>query len=238
VASRHCKPDGCLIVDDPVAFLHPLPIDELWGVGEVTGGVLRSLGIATIGDLARMPKTVLREAVGEASARHLLKVAWGDDPSPVEESSGEAKSTGAEETFEHDLDDEDAIAAELLRLSDRIASRLVDAGVRARTITVKIRTADFNTYTRSVTIRVPTSDVWTIFQTACEAYGAFRRGRRALRLLGVTGSGLVEGEVPEQLTFETKPRYAEAEEALAKVRKKFGRSALRFARLMRDDARD
>ena len=238
VASRHCKPDGCLIVDDPIAFLHPLPIEELWGVGEATADVLRSLGIATIGDLAAMPRTVLRGAVGEASARHLHKVASGHDPSPVETSRGENKSTGAEETFEHDLDDEDAIAAELLRLSDRIASRLVDARVRARTITVKIRTADFNTYTRSVTIRVPTSDAWTIFQTAREAYGAFRRGRRAIRLLGVTGSGLIEGEVLEQLTFESKPKYAEAEQALAKVRKKFGRSALRFARLMRDDARE
>lgn len=231
VASRVCKPDGALIVDDPVAFLHPLPIEELWGVGDATAGVLRGLGIATIADLAHMPRSVLREAVGDAAASHLHTVAWGIDPSPVAQ-RGDNKSVGAEETFETDIDDEDAIAAELLRLSDRVASRLVDAGMRARTITVKIRTADFNTYTRSQTIRVPTSDAWTIFQTACSAYRAFRRGRRSLRLLGVTGSGLVEGEVPEQLTLEPKPKYAQAEYALSSVRKRFGKGALRFARLL------
>jgi DNA polymerase-4 len=235
VASRHCKPDGVLIVDDPVAFLHPLPIEELWGVGDTTADVLRSFGIVTIADLAHMPRSVLREAVGDASAAHLHTVAWGIDPSRVQ-SRGDNKSVGAEETFEKDLDDEDALTGELLRLSDRVASRLVDADVRARTITVKIRTADFNTFTRSTTVRVATSDAWTIFQNARKAYGAFRRGRRSLRLLGVTASGLVDGEVSEQLTFDAQPKYAEAEEALSKVRKRFGRSALRFAKLL-DDGR-
>lgn len=235
VASRTCKPDGVLLVDDPVAFLHPLPIEELWGVGDVTAERLRKLGIATIGDLANMPRGVLRGSVGEASSYHLHTVAWGSDPSPVESRGDGNKSVGAEETFAHDLDDEDALAGELLRLSDRVASRLVDAKVRARTITVKIRTADFNTYTRSATLRVPTSDAWTIFQTARGAYEAFRRGRRTIRLLGVTGSGLVEGPLPQQLTLDPTPKYAEAEEALSKVRKKFGRSALRFAKLLKTD---
>ena len=189
VASRTCKPDGVLLVDDPVSFLHPLPIEELWGVGDTTAGVLRGMGIATIGDLASFPKSVLRDRVGPASAGHLHAVAWGIDPSPVH-GRGSAKSVGAEETFSSDLDDEDALAGELLRLADRVASRLMDAGVRARTITVKIRTADFNTYTRSATLRVPTADAWTIFQTARDAFQAFRRGRRTIRLLGVTGSGL------------------------------------------------
>ena len=236
VASKACKPDGVLLVDDPVAFLHPLPIEELWGVGESTATTLRGIGITTIGELAHMPKAVLKGAVGNASASHLHTVAWGIDPSRVSP-RGESKSVGAEETFERDLDDEDEIAGELLRLSDRIASRLTDAGVRARTITVKIRTADFNTFTRSATIRVPTSDAWTIFSTARQAYGAFRRGRRSLRLLGVTGSGLSEGAQPEQLTLEPKPKYAEAEEALSLVRKRFGRGALRFAKLLRPEAK-
>jgi DNA polymerase-4 len=234
VASRTCKPDGVLLVDDPVAFLHPLPIEELWGVGEKTASVLRGFGVATIGDVAHMPRSVLREAVGDAGAGHLHKVSWGIDPSPVEQ-RGDNKSVGAEETFEHDIDDEDAISAELLRLSDRVASRLVEGDVRARTVTVKIRVSDFSTYTRSKTIRVPTSDAWTIFATAREAYTAFRRGKRAVRLLGVTGSGLVECPVPEQLTLEPQPRYADAERALARVRKRFGRKALGFARLLRED---
>ena len=237
VASRTCKPDGVLLVDDPIAFLHPLPIEELWGVGEVTANSLRRLGITTIGDLARFPKGVLRKTAGDASSRHLHAVAWGRDPSPVG-SRARSKSVGAEETFERDIDDADELAAELLRLSDRVASRLVDTDTRARTITVKIRLADFETYTRSATLRSPSSDAWTIFQTARTAFEAFRRGRRSVRLLGVTGSGLVRGPVPEQLSLEPKPRYAEAEAALAKVRKRFGRGALRFARLIGEDRRE
>jgi hypothetical protein len=113
----------------------------------------------------------------------------------------------------------------------------VDSGFRARTIVVKIRTADFNTYPRSATIKVPTSDAWTIFQTARGAYESFRRGRRSLRLVGVTGTGLVEGAVPEQLTLDPKPKYAEAEQALSNVRKRFGRSSVRFAKLLRPEGR-
>jgi DNA polymerase-4 len=231
VASRACKPDGVFIVDDPVAFLHPLPIEDLWGVGEATAAVLRPLGISTIGELAHMPVGVLRAAVGPASSRHLHAVAWGRDPSPVA-SRDDARSVGAEETFETDLDTDDALEAELLRLSDRVASRLVKAGVRARTITVKLRLADFKTHTRSATLKVPTDDVWTIFATAQESYRGFRRGKRALRLLGVTASHLVSGPVSEQLSFGRKPAYAEAEKAMARVRKRFGDAAVRLARLV------
>ena len=233
VASRTCKPDGVLLVDDPVAFLHPLPVEELWGVGEITATALRRLGITTIGDLARFPKDVLKQTVGPASSSHLHAVAWGRDPSPVVERAA-SKSVGAEETFERDIDDDDELAAELLRLSDRVASRLTEAKMRARTITVKIRLADFETFTRSATIKTQTSDAWTILQTARDAFGSFRRGRRSVRLLGVTASGIVRGPLSEQLSLEPAPRYAEAEQALAKVRERFGRSALRFARLLDD----
>jgi DNA polymerase IV len=81
VASRTCKPDGVLLVDDPIAFLHPMSIEELWGVGEITATSLRRLGITTIGELAEFPKDVLRQAVGTASSHHLHAVAWGRDPS-------------------------------------------------------------------------------------------------------------------------------------------------------------
>jgi DNA polymerase-4 len=236
VASRTCKPNGVLLVDDPVSFLHPMPIEELWGVGETTANALRRLGISTIGDLANYPETMLKHSVGDAASRHLHAVSWGRDPSPVEERAAN-KSVGAEETFERDIDDEDALHAELLRLSDRVASRLTEAEVRARTITVKIRLADFETFTRSATIRTPTNDAWTVFQTARGAYSAFPRGRRSVRLLGVTGSGLVSGPLPEQLSLEPKPRYAEAEAALAKVRERFGRESLRFAKLL-DERRE
>jgi DNA polymerase-4 len=110
------------------------------------------------------------------------------------------------------------------------------AELRARTVTLKIRVADFNTYTRSNTLRVPTSDVWTIFATARDAYRGFRRGRRTIRLLGVTGSGLISGEVSEQLSLDPSPDYAGAEQALTSVRKKFGSDAVKLARLIGDKA--
>jgi DNA polymerase IV len=231
VASRACKPNGVLVVNDPIAFLHPLPIEDLWGVGDVTAEKLRLLGISTIGELAQMPVGVLRAAVGAASSAHLHAVAWGRDPSPVAPRD-ENKSVGAEETFETDIDSDEQLEAELLRLSDRVASRLVKASVRARTITVKIRLADFKTHTRSATLPTPTDDVWTIFATAQGSYRGFRRGKRALRLLGVTGSGLTAGEVSEQLSFGRKPAYAEAEKAVSRVRKRFGDAAVRLARLL------
>jgi DNA polymerase-4 len=233
VASRTCKPDGVLLVSDPISFLHPVSIEELWGVGDVTATALRRLGVTTIGELAAFPAEVLRRQLGVASANHLHAVAWGRDPSPVVERAP-SKSVGAEETFERDLDDDDELGAELLRLSDRVASRLMDASIRARTITVKIRLADFETFTRSVTLSMPTNDAWTIFQTARDAFGRLRRGRRSVRLLGVTASGLVTGPLPQQLTLEPQPRYADAEQALTKVRERFGRKALGFARLLDD----
>ncbi len=232
VASRTCKPDGLLVVTDPVAFLHPLAIEELWGVGDATATALRSVGATTIGEVAHLPKAVLRSAVGEASAAHLRAVSWGIDPSPVA-TRGRAKSVGAEETFSRDLDDEDAIGAELLRLSDRIASRLVSSSYHARTITVKIRVADFSTFTRAKTLPVPTDDVWTIFGAARQAYEGFRRGRRTIRLLGVTGSNLEKGQVAEQLSLDGNKAYAEAERALSRVRDRFGKDAVRLGRLVK-----
>jgi DNA polymerase-4 len=140
---------------------------------------------------------------------------------------------GAEETFERDLSDDEEILAELLRMSDRVASRLAKSERTARTITVKIRVADFTTFTRSRTLDHPTDDVWTIFRTACEAYASFRRGRRSLRLIGVSASGIAKGREPEQLSFERRTPFPEAEQAVTSVRKKFGDGALRLARLVR-----
>ena len=238
VASRTCKPDGVLLVEDPVAFLHPMQIEELWGVGDITATKLRAIGITTIGDLAHFPKNVLKASVGDASAHHLHAVAWGRDPSPVNADHEPNKSVGAEETFHRDLDDPDELAGELLRLSDRVAGRLTDAGMRARTFTVKIRLADFQTFTRSKTIKTPTSDAWTVFAAAQDAFAAYKRGRRSVRLLGVSASNITTDEVVQQLTLEGEPRYADAEQAMAKVRKRFGRSALKFAKLLPKQDRD
>ncbi|HVL80428.1 MAG TPA: DNA polymerase IV, partial [Actinomycetota bacterium] len=133
---------------------------------------------------------------------------------------------------------EDRITAEILRLSDRVASRLTASKLAGRTITLKVRLSDFATHTRSRTLRTPTSDVWTIHRAATDAYRSFRRGRQRVRLLGVSVSGLRSGPVPEQLTLHPRPRYAQAEEAIVKVRDRFGRDAVSLARLIDKDRRD
>lgn len=231
VASRRCKPDGLLIVDDPAAFLHPLPVSELWGVGPATAEALGRLGIRTIGDLAATPASVLRRALGDAAGGSLHDLANGVDERPVTPGV-RAKSVGAEETFDRDLASEEDIGAEILRLSDRVASRLVAQNLTGRTVTLKIRLASFATHTRSRTLSTSTSDVWTIHAAAREAYGGFRRGRQGVRLLGVTVSGFSEGPVAEQLSFDGGPSYAKAEEALEGVRRRFGSDAVRLARLI------
>jgi len=231
VASRRCKPDGLLVVDDPIAFLHPLPVSELWGVGGVTATALQRLGIRTVGELAATPLATLRREIGSSAGAHLHRLARGEDPSPVV-TDHQARSVGAEETFSEDIGDPERMGAELLRLSDRVAGRLVASGFTARTITVKIRSATFETHTRSTTLRTPTSDVWTIHRAATEAFGRFRRGRQPIRLLGVQATGLRSGEVAQQLTFDRTADYASAERALHEVRGRFGRGAVQLGRLI------
>lgn len=243
IASRRCKPDGLLVVDDPEAFLRPLPVGELWGVGGVTAAALQRIGVRTVGDLADMPSATLRRELGEAAGAHLQRLARGDDPSPVV-TGHEAKSIGAEETFDTDIGDPERLGSELLRLSDRVASRLLAGGLSARTITVKIRLArsgaerpsqrlaSFETHTRSTTLDTPTADVWTIHSAATDAFARFRRGRARLRLLGVQASGLQTGAVAEQLSFERGPDYPRAGRALHEVRGRFGSDAVRLGRLL------
>ncbi|MDF2976806.1 MAG: polymerase, partial [Actinomycetospora sp.] len=157
LASRVAKPDGVHLVPahGVRAFLDPLPVGALWGVGARTEEVLRGHGIATVGDVAAAGLTTLRRAVGEAHAAHLFALAQGVDERRVDP-HGREKSAGAEETFARDLVDPDALRRELLRLADRTARMLRHRGVRARTVALKVRFADFTTITRSRTLPAPT----------------------------------------------------------------------------------
>lgn len=231
MASRACKPDGMLVVADVEAFLHPLDVAALWGVGAATAQALYAVGLRTVGDVAAAPRWLLDRAVGEASGEHLSSIANGIDRSPVTTGVA-AKSVGAEETFAKDLSSDDAIHREILRLADRVASRLVAGGLTARTITLKLRYATFETKTRSKTLGTATDDVWTINATARDAYASVRRGRRPVRLVGVTATGLVRGPAPEQLTLEPRPRYAEAGRAITRARERFGSGAVTFGALL------
>jgi nucleotidyltransferase/DNA polymerase involved in DNA repair len=191
VASDHDKPGGLTIVrpGDEAAFLAPLPVRVLWGVGPVTASKLAEIGITTVGDLAAVPEADLHARFGKqgtAMARH----ARGIDRRAIQ-TEREAKSISQERTFSRDLADETAIKQELLRLSQGVSQRLQRAELAACTLSLKLRYANFDTLTRQTTLQVATDDAETIYQTALLLLQrAWRRGQ-AVRLLGVGGQHLV-----------------------------------------------
>ncbi|HET6530616.1 MAG TPA: DNA polymerase IV, partial [Actinoplanes sp.] len=129
LGSTRAKPDGVVVVpaDQVLEFLHPLPVEALWGVGERSAEGLRRLGLSTVGELARAPVSLLRRAVGEAAAAHLHELAWGRDPRRVTPEQVE-KSIGAEVTFDTDVIDPVVIRRAMLALADKVAVRLRAAG--------------------------------------------------------------------------------------------------------------
>lgn len=238
LASVHCKPDGLLVIPAAGAleFLQPLPVAALWGVGDKTMQVLTRLGLRTVGDIAAAPLAALERDLGKATAAHLHALAHGRDDRPVERSVRD-KSVGAEETFETDISDPVLIRRELLRLSRRTARALRAGGYAARTISVKLRKADFTTITRSRTLREPTSETQQIHVTACELYAASGlSGQARLRLVGVRAAGLVPVAVAAtQLALgDQGAAWRDAESALDRISGRFGPDAVRPAALIEE----
>jgi DNA polymerase-4 len=235
LASAHCKPDGLLVVpaDGVVAFLHPLPVAALWGVGDKTEEVLGKLGLKTVGDLASTPLSTLQRALGQAAGAHLSALAWGRDERTVVASEPE-KSVGAEETFGTDVDDPSVVRRELLRLSERTAARLRAQGMAGRTIAVKIRFADFTTITRSKTLPEATDVARVVYDTALGLYQALGLERARLRLVGVRVEQLVPVEsAPRQMLLGDRDQgWREAEQAVDRASRRFGAGAVRPAALV------
>ncbi len=235
MASVHCKPDGLLVVpaDGVLAFLHPLPVSALWGVGERTGQQLARLGLRTIGDVANTPLAALQRELGAAHGSHLAALARGRDERTVVPHVPE-KSIGAEETFASDIDDPELIRRELLRLSERTARGLRSSGCVARTVVVKLRLANFTTMTRSRTLAEPTDVARTIHETACALYEAAGLDRARLRLVGVRATGLVPASAAAtQLALGERPAsWRDAERAVDKIARKFGTGAVQPAALV------
>ncbi|MBE1535276.1 DNA polymerase IV [Actinomadura algeriensis] len=236
LASTRCKPDGLLVVpaDGVVEFLHPLPVASLWGVGERTEQALTRLGLRTVGQLAQVPVTTLQRELGNALGAHLHELAWGRDPRDVVAHTPD-KSIGAEETFETDVDDPEVIRRELLRLAERVGERLRAGGHAGRTVSVKLRMANFKTITRARTLTEPTDLARVIYITACELYEGSGLERVRLRLVGVRVENLSPaGEAPRQLALdEPESGWREAERAMDQVAHRFGRGAVRPAALVR-----
>jgi DNA polymerase IV len=235
LASARCKPDGLQVVprDGVIAFLHPLPVAALWGVGEKTEEVLTRLGLHTVGDIARTPESTLQRALGPAVGAHLHALSWGRDERRVVPHEPD-KSIGAEETFRTDVDDPDVVRRELLRLSERTAARLRESGALGRTVSVKIRFADFTTITRAKTLSRPTDVAKEIYATARSLYEALGLERARLRLVGVRVEGLVAAEdhAEQLLLGAPETGWREAEQAADRAARRFGAGAVRPAALV------
>lgn len=241
LASVHCKPDGLLVVPagQVLDFLHPLPVSALWGVGERTGAALARLGLRTVGDLAKAPVSTLEHELGKAAAAHLSALAWGRDERKVVPDSPD-KSIGAEETFATDIGDSEVIKRELLRLAGRTARGLRSSGCTAKTISIKLRKADFTTITRSRTLREPTDVAQRIYAVASELYLASGLASGTLlRLVGVRATGLAKAAGGgTQLRLDERPdSWRKAETAMDKIASRFGSSAVTQGTLLAPEDR-
>ena len=236
MASRAAKPDGLVEVaaEQVVEFLHPMPVEAMWGVGEPSARRLHALGVETVGQLAHAPVGALRSTFGPHAGRSLQELAWGRDRRRVVPMEPE-RSVGSQETLGRDTDDPEVVRRELLRMADRTASRMRLAGLAGRTVSISIRFADFSEVTRSSTLATPSDVTEEIFAAAAALHQRLGLGRARIRRVGVR----VQGLVPAQRTYRqpslTDPErgWQEADQAVDAAVRKFGPAAVQRAALTR-----
>ena len=232
MASGYAKPDGLHIITEgsEKAFLEHLDVQELWGVGKSTRSKLASMGIGTVGQLARVSLPLLRRRLGEATGDHLHRLANGIDERVVEPRSG-AKSISVEQTFEHDISGTEALRSQLLRQADQVAWRLRRAGLSGRTVSLKLRFPDFKTITRAETLRSATDLSRELYRSCCRLLDRTDVGGLPVRLLGVAVSGLQPTDAPRQMMAGHEERWEDLAETVDDLRVRFGRHAVEPARL-------
>lgn len=244
VASAQAKPDGVLVVGAgrELEFLHPLPVEVLWGVGPVTAAKLHDHGIDTVGDLAATGDHRLGGYLGSHAGRHLGALARNLDPRPVDPGRRD-RSMGAQRALGRRVRDREELRRELLALADKVAARLRKAQRVARTVTVRYRRADMRSETRSRTLAQPTHTTEVLTATADELLLTLldgpqgpgsRLGRVGCSLIGITYSGLARPEAVQlALRFpEEGRRTDELDPAIDSIRARWGSTALRRASLI------
>jgi DNA polymerase-4 len=237
LASGRCKPDGMLEIapDRVLTFLHPLPVSEIWGVGPKTNEELLRLGLRTVSDIAHTPLETLRRALGESAGTSLYELAWARDYRDVEPDAPE-KSISAAETFSFDIEDIDEIHRELLRLSERATHRMRRRGLRAKTIGLKVRFADFTNLTRSKTLPLPIHGTHEVFEIARDLHQSAGIEGSRLRLLGISLENLVDesGAVSQLELGERDKGWREVQGAIDRAIARFGSGSVTPARLVEE----
>ena len=218
--------------DKMLDFLHPLPAAEIWGVGPKTNEHLAKLGLVTVGDIANTPRGTLIRVLGQASGSSLYELAWGRDYRDVVTERIE-KSISASETFDIDLDNQEEILKELLRLTEKSTERMRAKGFATNTVSIKVRFADFSTITRAKTLDLPITSTQEIFEVAKNLYLALKLDRALIRLVGISLDSLVENEDIQQMVLgQRNIGWKQADKAVDLIKAKFGRGSLRPARLV------
>jgi len=237
IASDLDKPNGLTVVPNNVgAFLAPLPIEKMWGIGPKTAPTLRALGFATLGDLATADPRALERALGSWGADVRLLAQGIDDREVLPDR--DAKSIGAECTYEEDLRDREAIARTLLSHASRVAERLTEAKIGARAVVVKLKWHDFTVLTRRMTLPMPASDTQTLHGACLALLDRFPLEGARIRLTGVAVQDLCELAPKQAVLFPDRKaeRRRDVENLLLKAKQRFGDKPITFATLLEDSA--
>ncbi|MFZ3415222.1 DNA polymerase IV [Arthrobacter sp. 3Tela_A] len=234
IASTRSKPNGLLLVprDETISFLHALDVSALWGVGAKTREALARVGINTVADVAHTPPAVLQRLLG-ATGRHVYDLSWGRDARAVTPVRVE-KSIGAEETFARDVDEDEVLETELLRLAHRTAARMRAAGLQSRSVSLKVRYADFSTLTRSRTLTEPVDSAQLLYEAVRGLLAGLGRRPMSVRLIGLRAENLETADgAAQQLTLDGRDdNWRSAEDALDRINRRFGESGIMPARLL------
>ena len=239
LASQHCKPNGMLEIksDRIIEFLHPLPVRAIWGVGPKTAESLDRLGLHTVADIANTSRATLIRALGDATGESLYELAWGRDYRDVVPDEPE-KSIGNEETFARDIDSPEEILAEFLRMTEKATARLRERNLFAKTISIKIKFADFSSLTRSKTVPLGIDSTHETYEIVKKLYLALRNDGARIRLVGVSLGNLDE-DSPVQLELGAREHgWRDADTAIDKAKARFGRGSVRPGRLIEQDESD